>query len=114
MTIVMAQVTQTRFTSDLWGFDFMGIFGDRYEENFSVVYDSESTVYNSYDDPNYDITIVVKLEPIYVDMKRKPQTSMISAFAKIGGLLAFFRLSVILNFFHQRSFMHMINNHFNN
>jgi hypothetical protein len=91
----------------------MGIPGDRYEENFSVAYDSESNVYNA-DVPDSDITIVVKLEPIFVDMKRKPQTSMISALAKIGGLLAFFRLSVILNFIHQILFMRMINNHFNN
>jgi hypothetical protein len=113
MTMIVAQVTRTRFTSDLWGFDFIGIIGDKYEETFSVSYDSESTVLNG-DIIGPDITVVIKLMPIYVDMKRKPQTSMISAFAKIGGLLAFFRLSVILNYIHQRLFMRMINNHFNN
>jgi hypothetical protein len=46
-------------------------------------------------------------------MIRKPQNSIISALAKIGGILAFFKISVFLNIFHQRLFIGLINNEFN-
>ena len=36
--IIIAQVTRKRSTNGLWGFDYMGIVGDKYEESFSVFY----------------------------------------------------------------------------
>jgi hypothetical protein len=53
--------------------------------------------------------LVFRFQPVYQVITRKPATSLVSAFSKIGGLLAFLRFSMLLRYYHETLFHKKIN-----
>ena len=49
-------------------------------------------------------TVEILFSPLIQDIMREPESSIVSAIAKIGGLFALLRLSIFLNLWHQSLF----------
>lgn len=50
------------------------------------------------------IVLQVMFSPQILDVRRQPSTSLLTAIAKIGGLFALLRFSILLNLWHQSLF----------
>ena len=44
-----------------------------------------------------------------IDILREPESSLVTAIAKIGGLFALLRVSIVLNFWHKSLFVSKMN-----
>lgn len=104
------QLTRVRTTDSIWGFSVFGSFGDEYREEITINYQYDDSSLRMNTDGNKDsIFLQVMFSPQILDVKRQPSTSLLTAIAKIGGLFALLRFSVILNLWHHSLFVKKMN-----
>jgi hypothetical protein len=54
-------------------------------------------------------TLIIEFSPMLMEVVRKPSTNVVSALAKIGGLMALFNVSIVLTIWHQSRFTKKMN-----
>jgi hypothetical protein len=110
--IIRIQLVKVRTTSSLWGFT-LGKLGDQYTEEITVTYQPDDSSFQIMKNNTLADTTAVFLEFIFTPqiqtITRKPATSILTAIAKIGGLLALLRFSLLLQLWHEKLFVAHMN-----
>jgi hypothetical protein len=101
-------LVRIRETSKVWGFELFELFGHEYGNSYSEYYTVKSLYDSSPTDRNYKPSSSVQFRFIFTDeiieYTLEPEESIVTALAKIGGLFALLRVSIILNLWHQSLF----------
>ena len=108
--MIRVQLSRVRTTDSIWGFSLLGSFGDQYKEEITVNYQyDDSALKIETGGSTHSIFIQIMFSPEIQEINRQPSISLLTAIAKIGGLFALLKFSVLLQLWHQSLFVKKMN-----